>query len=81
MSLNSVAIGGNLTKDPELKVTTTGKSVTGFSIANNQTYTKDGEKIQDVLFIEVSAWGKVGENVSQYLKKGDGVVVEGILKN
>ena len=49
MSLNSVNIMGNLTRDPELKYTPAGKSVCSMSIANNRVFTKNGEKVQEVL--------------------------------
>ncbi len=80
MDLNIVRIKGNLTKDPEFKHTTTGKYVCGISIANNRIYSKNGKKTTDVSYFDVEAWGVVAENCVKSLKKGNGVIVEGCLK-
>src|SRR6185503_20406106 len=80
MSLNSVNIMGNLTRDPELKYTPAGKSVCSLSIANNRVYTKNGEKVTEVSYFDVEVWGAVAENCSKYLTKGQGIIVEGRLK-
>ena len=80
MSLNSVNIMGNLTKDPELKSIPSGKSVCSLSIANNRVYTKNSEKVTEVSYFDVEVWGVVAENCAKYLKKGSGVIVEGRLK-
>ena len=80
MSLNSVNIMGNLTRDPELKYTNSGKSVCNISIANNRVYTKNGEKVTEVSYFDVEVWGVVAENCAKYLAKGSGVIVEGRLK-
>jgi len=80
MSLNSVNIMGNLTRDPELKYTPSGKSVCSLSIANNRVYTKNGEKVTEVSYFDVEVWGAAAENCSKYLAKGQGIIVEGRLK-
>jgi len=80
MSLNSVNIMGNLTRDPELKYTNSGKSVCNLSIANNRVYTKNGEKVTEVSYFDVEVWGVIAENCAKYLTKGSGVIVEGRLK-
>jgi len=80
MSLNSVNIMGNLTRDPELKYTSTGKAVCNMSIANNRIYTSNGEKVTEVSYFDVEVWGVVAENCSKYLAKGRGIIVEGRLK-
>ena len=80
MSLNSVNIMGNLTRDPELKYTNSGRSVCNMSIANNRVYTKNGEKVTEVSYFDVEIWGVVAENCAKYLTKGSGVIVEGRLK-
>ena len=80
MSLNSVNIMGNLTRDPELKYTPSGKSVCSLSIANNRIYTSNGQKVTEVSYFDVEVWGVVAENCSKYLAKGRGVIVEGRLK-
>ena len=80
MSLNSVNIMGNLTKDPELKYLPSGKSVCNLSIANNRVYTSNGEKVSEVSYFDVEVWGVVGENCTKYLAKGSGIIIEGRLK-
>ena len=73
-------ITGNLTRDPELRTTPNGASVCSFSVAVNRTYRDaSGEQKEDVSFIDCSAWGKLGEMISQYAKKGSGVLVSGRL--
>ena len=73
-------ITGNLTRDPELRNTTTGKSVCGFSVAVNRTYRDaSGEQREEVSFIDCSAWGPVGETIAKYAKKGSAVLVSGRL--
>jgi single-strand DNA-binding protein len=80
MSLNSVNIMGNLTRDPELKTIPSGKSVCSLSIANNRVYTRNGEKVTEVSYFDVEVWGVIAENCARYLKKGSGIIVEGRLK-
>ena len=80
MSLNSVNIMGNLTRDPELKYTPSGKAVCSISIANNRIYTKNSEKVTEVSYFDVEAWGAIAENCAKYLKKGNGIIVEGRLR-
>ena len=80
MSLNSVSIIGNLTRDPEVKYTSSGRAVANLSIANNRVYSKNGEKIQEVSYFDIEVWGNVAENCAKYLTKGNGIAVEGRLK-
>ncbi len=78
---NKIIVAGNLTKDPEVRYTTSGVSVASFRVAVNRQYTtKEGEKKDDVLFIEVNAWRKLADICSNYLKKGSPVLVDGRLK-
>lgn len=73
-------ITGNLTRDPELRTTPNGSNVCSFSVAVNRTYRDaSGEQKEDVSFIDCSAWGKLGEMINQYAKKGTGVLVSGRL--
>ena len=79
-SFSKAIITGNLTRDPELRSTPNGASVCSFSVAVNRTYRDaSGEQKEDVSFIDCSAWGKLGEMISQYAKKGTGVLVSGRL--
>ena len=73
-------ITGNITRDPELITTPSGSQVCSFSVAVNRNY-KDssGESKEDVSFIDCSAWGKAAEIISQYAKKGTGILVSGRL--
>lgn len=80
MSLNSVNIMGNLTRDPEIKYTNSGKSVCNLSIANNRVYNKDGQRVTEVSYFDVEVWGVVAENCAKYLTKGSGIIVEGRLR-
>ena len=73
-------ITGNITRDPELRTTPNGASVCSFSVAVNRVYRdSNGEQKEDVSFIDCSAWGKLGEMINQYAKKGSGVLVSGRL--
>lgn len=81
-SFNKVLLMGNLTRDPEVRSTPSGQTVTAFGIASNRTYTvggPGGEKREEVTFVDVDFWGRRGEVVAQYLKKGDPIFVEGRL--
>jgi len=73
-------IAGNLTRDPELRTTPNGASVCSFTVAVNRVY-KDasGNNQESVSYLDCSAWGKQGETISQYLKKGDPILVSGRL--
>lgn len=80
VSINTVMIGGNLTRDPELKYLDGGLAVCNFNVAVNEKYTdKAGNKKENVCFVEVVAWKKTAELAAEYLKKGSPVVVEGKL--
>ncbi len=73
-------ITGNLTRDPELRTTPNGSSVCSFSVAVNRVFRdSSGNQQEDVSFIDCSAWGKLGEMINQYAKKGTGVLVSGRL--
>lgn len=73
-------ITGNLTRDPELRTTTSGSNICSFSVAVNRTYKgADGENKEDVSYIDCVAWGKLGEVIAQYAKKGSSVLVSGRL--
>jgi len=80
MSLNSVNIMGNLTRDPEMKFTPSGKAVCSLSIANNRVYTKNAEKVTEVSYFDVDVWGQAAENCAKYLLKGSGIIIEGRLR-
>ena len=81
-SFNKVILLGNLTRDPELRYTPQGSAVCEFALALNYVYTnkQTGQKVEEVSFIDIVAWGKTGEICAEYLKKGRQVMVEGRLK-
>jgi single-strand DNA-binding protein len=80
-ALNRVQLIGRLGKDPEGKFTPTGKKVTHFSVAiSNHWKTKEGEAKEYTEWVNVEAWGRLGEICQEYLKKGSLVYVDGRLK-
>jgi single-strand DNA-binding protein len=80
-SYNKVILIGNLTRDIELKEIPSGTKVGEGSIAVNRKY-KDanGEKKEEVSFVNFTAWGRKAEVMEEFLKKGDSVLLEGRLK-
>lgn len=78
--INRVVLIGRLTRDPELRTTTTGKSVCDFSIAVTKRI-KPTDGSPDADFFRVNAWGTTAEFVSNYLHKGRLVAVEGRLQS
>ena len=80
-ALNRVQLMGRLGKDPESKFTPTGKKVAHFSIAiSNRWKSKEGEAKEYTEWVNVEAWGRLGEICAEYLKKGSLVFIEGRLK-
>lgn len=73
--MNSLHIIGNLTKDPELRTTSTGLSVCSFTVAVNRKKTKDGQQEAD--YFNVTAWRALGENCAKFTQKGKKVCVVG----
>jgi single-strand DNA-binding protein len=79
--LNKVFLMGRLTFDPELRYTPNGAAVVDLRMATSRTWTsKEGDRKEDTLFIDVTVWNRQAENCCQYLKKGSGIHVEGFLK-
>lgn len=80
-SFNKVILAGNLTRDPELRYTPKGTAVTRITLAVNRNYsTETGEKKEEVSFVDVDVWGRQAEVISQYMRKGRALLVEGRLK-
>ena len=78
--MNKIIVIGNLGRDPEMRYTPNGQSVTSFSIATNRKYTTAaGEQREETEWFNVSAWGRHAELCNQYLTKGQQVYVEGRL--
>jgi len=74
-SINQVILMGRLTRDPEQRSTSSGKTIASFSIAVDRGGESDAAD-----FFEVTAWEKLGELVVQYLAKGRRVLVQGRLR-
>lgn len=80
-TLNRVQLIGHLGKDPESKFTPTGKKVCHFSLAvSNRWKDKNGETREATEWVNIEAWGRLGEVCQEYLKKGSLIYVEGRLK-
>ena len=80
-NLNKVMLIGRLTRDPELRYLQSGTAVCDFGVAVSRNYTKaSGEKTEEVLFVDVTAFGRQAEVVGEFLQKGRPVYVEGRLK-
>jgi single-strand DNA-binding protein len=81
MNLNKAMIIGNLTRDPEIRTTPSGKTVASFSVATNFVWTdQSGQKRDKAEFHNIVAWGRLAEICGQYLKKGSKVYLEGRLQ-
>ena len=79
--LNKCFLIGNLTRDPEMRVTPKGTAIAAFGIAiNRQTKDDAGNTRDEVTFVDVEAWGKQAELVAKYLTKGAPAMIEGRLK-
>lgn len=74
-SINQVILMGRLTRDPEMRTTTTGKTIASFSLAVDR-----GGQDDQADFFDITAWEKLGELVSQYLSKGRRCLVQGRLR-
>lgn len=83
MDLNKVTLIGNMVRDPESRSLRTGAHITRFSVATNYAWqdAKTKVKKEAVDFHNIIAWGKLGDIVQQYVKKGSKLYVEGRLRN
>lgn len=79
-NLNLVLLMGNLTRDPEVKYTTSGTPIASFGLAVNRTYMVGEEKRQEVTFLDIEFWGKQAEALGKYVHKGDPLHITGRLK-
>ena len=81
-SFNQVTLMGNLTRDPELRTTPNGQSVCSFSLALNRSYKGQNDEWKEVTdYVDIVAWGSLGERVAQYLTKGRPALVSGRLQS
>ncbi len=80
-SYNKVMLMGNLTREPEVRYTPKGSAVADLAIAVNRVYTADnGEKREEVTYVDVVLWARLAEIAGQYLHKGSPVFIEGRLQ-
>jgi single-strand DNA-binding protein len=78
---NRVYLVGNLVKDPEMKNIGSSNKVTNFTIASNRNWTgPEGQKMEEVSFIDCVAYGKRGETINTYFSKGRKILLEGRMK-
>src|ERR1700704_2462042 len=80
-SFNKVILLGNLTRDPEIRYTPKGSAVCDLGLAVNRQYTlENGEKREEVTYVDVVLWARLAEIAAEYLKKGRPVFIEGRLQ-
>ncbi len=80
-SFNKVILLGNLTRDPEVRYTPKGSAVCDLGLAVNRQYSLDnGEKREEVTYVDVVLWARLAEIAGEYLKKGRPVFIEGRLQ-
>jgi single-strand DNA-binding protein len=78
---NKVMLMGRLTRDPEVRYSANGTAITNIGLAVNRNWrNQDGQTQEEVTFVDVTAFGKRGEAVGQYLKKGRPIFIEGHLR-
>src|SRR6202047_1072822 len=80
-SFNKVILLGNLTRDPEIRYTPKGSAVCDLGIAVNRQYTlENGERREEVTYVDVVLWARLAEIAAEYLKKGRPIFIEGRLQ-
>lgn len=80
-TFNQVILIGNLTRDPELRVTPTGTAVCQIGVAVNDVWKgKDGELREEVTFVDVDVFGRQAEVIAKHMAKGRSILVDGRLK-
>lgn len=80
MNFNKILLGGNLTRNPEIRYAPSGTAIANFGIAINRNWTSDGEKKTEVCFVDIVAFAKRAEAIADFVKKGDPIFIEGRLK-
>ncbi|GMU23134.1 MAG: hypothetical protein AMXMBFR13_32170 [Phycisphaerae bacterium] len=80
-SYNRVILAGNLTRDPELSYLPSNTAVCKFGLAVNRRYRdRDGNQKEEVCYVDLTAFGRTGEVINQYMSKGRQILVEGRLQ-
>lgn len=80
MNANYTMQAGRLVRDPEVKTVGSGTTLCQFTLANSRKFKVNGEEREETLFIDCKAWGKPGEIIGQYMKKGSSILIEGELR-
>ena len=80
--MNIVILSGNLTRQPELRLTPSGVKVCNFGLASNERWldSETGEQRESVTFVECHAWNRTAESIFEYFKKGDPILIHGTLR-
>lgn len=76
---NKVILVGNLTRDIELRYSQSGMGIANTAIATSRKYTSNGEKKEEVCFVDITFFARSAEIANQYLRKGSKILVEGRL--
>ena len=76
---HTIIIVGNVGRDPEMRYTPAGQAVTSFSVATSRTYKSQGQPVKETIWFRVTCWGRMAETASNYVKKGEKVLIEGRL--
>jgi single-strand DNA-binding protein len=80
-NFNKVYLMGNLTRDPEMRVTPKGTAICQFGLAISRSWKDEsGQTREETAFVDIEAWGKQGEVIAKYCTKGRPLFVEGRLK-
>jgi len=74
---NKVILVGNLTRDIELRYGKSGVAIASTAIASSRKFTSNGEKKEEIMYIDITFFGRSAEVASQYLRKGSKILVEG----
>lgn len=78
--MNQVCLIGNLVRDPELKYTATNTAVCDLSVAVSKKFKRrDGSSEEKTSYLDCTAWGRTGEVINQYFRKGEKIAVTGEL--
>ncbi len=77
---NKVVLVGNLTRDIELRYASSGSAIANTAIATSRKFTQNGERKEEVCFIDITFFGRSAEVANQYLRRGSKILVEGRLK-
>ena len=76
---HTIIIVGNVGRDPEMRYTPAGQAVTSFSVATSRTYKSQGQPVKETIWFRVTCWGRMAETASNYVKKGEKILIEGRL--